>query len=88
MTRRVDVARAALYDIGRPDLAILVRENSIGDPTVPGDLTRPKADSVLILRAFRLGHQSDPDGAPVVCHPPSSLPRAFVACDHCWGNCP
>ena len=61
MSRRVDVARAALLEVGREGLAKLIGENRIGDPKCVGGIIRedrPRADSVLIM-AMRLGHMSD-----------------------------
>ena len=85
MTIRFDIARAALLDVGRPDLAAQIRENRGGDPSCPGGIRRtgrPMADSVLIIRAIRLGHQSDPEGAPIGCAVEGGVP----ACDD--GRCP
>lgn len=85
ITNRVDVARAALLDCGRPDLAHLIRVNRVGDPSCDGGVfraDRPYGDSVMVLSAMRLGHLADPDGAPVGC----DLDGGFPACPD--GRCP
>ena len=79
MTRRVEIAQAALLDIGRPDLAALVSANRAGDPSCRGGIfrwDRPRCDSEMIIAAFRLGHMSDTDGAPVGC----DIEGGFPAC--------
>ncbi len=92
MSRRVDVARAALLEVGREDLAKLIGENRIGDPKCVGGIIRedrPRADSVLIMAAMRLGHMSDSDGAPVECLLVGGGDEAtvFPACHGCLGEC-
>lgn len=90
MTLRVNVARGALLEVGREDLAKLIYENRIGDPSCRGGIyrpDRPTADSVLVARAMRLGHQSDPNGAPVGCGLDGQPDGAFPACDGCRGEC-
>lgn len=93
MTARVDVARAALLEVGREDLAKLIGENRIGDPKCVGGVVRedrPRADSVLIVTAMRLGHLSDPDGAPVECLRDVGEVDdrgVFPACPGCLGEC-
>ena len=93
MSGRVDVARAALLEVGREDLAKLIGENRIGDPKCVGGIIRedrPRADSVLIMAAMRLGHMSDPDGAPVEClRDVSGMDDrgVFPACHGCLGEC-
>ncbi len=83
-TRRVQVARAALMEVGRGDIAELVVANRIGDPRLPhcladGGLTLD--ETRLVARAFRLGHRSDPEGAPVGCGLPMT-DRGFITdCD-------
>ena len=54
-------------EVGRGDLAAAIIANRIGDPYLPGsfDIDRPTAR--LLVRAFRLGHESDPEGAPIGC---------------------
>lgn len=59
-----NVARAALCEVGRPDLAGTVYER-YGWPhssVLAGDRPRAHPDSQLVLRAFRLAHES-------ACHP-------------------
>ena len=93
MSGRVDVARAALLEVGREDLAKLIGENRIGDPKCVGGVVRsgrPRSDSVLIVAAMRLGHMSDPDGAPVEClWGVSGVDDrgVFPACHGCLGEC-
>ncbi len=92
MSRRVDVARAALLEVGREDLAKLIGESRIGDPKCVGGIIRedrPRADSVLIMAAMRLGHMSDSDGAPVECLlvGDGDEATAFPACHGCLGEC-
>ena len=93
MTRRVDVTRAALMEVGREDLAKLIGENRIGDPKCVDGVVRedrPRADSVTITAAMRLGHMSDPDGAPVEClRDVSGMDDrgVFPACHGCLGEC-
>jgi len=90
MTRRVDVTRAALMEVGREDLAKLIGENRIGDPKCVGGIYREGrsvADSTLIVRAMRLGHLGDPEGAPVACGLTGDNSGAFPACDGCRGDC-
>ena len=54
MTDAVDVARAALCEVGRPDIAERVRANRSGWPSVKhGD-----DDHDVIVRAFLLAHLS------------------------------
>ena len=93
MTRRVDVTRAALMEVGREDLAKLIGENRIGDPKCVDGVVRsgrPRSDSVLIVAAMRLGHMSDPDGAPVEClRDVSGVDDrgVFPKCHGCLGEC-
>lgn len=76
-TLRVQVARAALQEIGRGDLAARVQPNRAGDPSIcaPCNAHRTPAgpsvaemaengDLRLLTRAFELGHQADPQGRP------------------------
>lgn len=82
-TLRVSVARAALLEIGRDDLAKTIGQNRIGDPKCVGGIRREdrtEADSRLIVRALRLGHQADPEGAPVGCPTPIG---GMPLCDDC-----
>lgn len=85
MTRRFDIAHAALLDIGRPDLAEPVVEGSDGHPYLHPDQfgKLPLDDFRLCARAFRLGHLGDPDGIPVECHAPEETVgyAFFAACD-------
>lgn len=90
MTLRVDVTRGALLEVGREDLAKHIAENRIGDPSCKGGIYvegRPVADSHLIVRAMRLGHLADPDGATVGCGQQGGADGAFPACDDCRGEC-
>lgn len=90
MTIRVDVTRGALLEVGREDLAKHICENRIGDPSCRGGIYiegRPAADSSLIVRAMRLGHSADPEGAPVGCGWEGAPGGSFPACDCCRGEC-
>ena len=90
MTIRTETARAALLEVGRPDLAALIYENRIGDPSCRGGIyrpDRPRDDSILIARAMRLGHTADPDGAPIGCGLEGNDDGCFPACDGCQGEC-
>ena len=48
---------------------------------------RSRDDSVLIVRAMRLGHMGDPDGAPVQCLLYTDAEGVFPACDGCMAGC-
>lgn len=90
MTTRVDVARGALLEVGREDLARHIYENRIGDPSCRGGIYiegRPIVDSHLIVRAMRLGHLADPEGATVGCGKGGAPGGSFPACDGCRGEC-
>lgn len=52
----VFVATAALKELGRPDLASLVKANRQGMPTHDLDPDLPEADNALMAKAFYLGH--------------------------------
>lgn len=84
MTRRFDIAHAALLDMGRPDLADLLVEHN-GHPFFhpKADGTLPLADCKLGARAFRLGHLGDPEGVPIECHSADEIldHDVFPACD-------
>lgn len=85
-TRRTSVARAALQEVGRPDLADQIGQNRAGHPTARGGIwgDRAEADATLILRAIRLGHRSDPEGAPVGCGVEGGVPECDTgSCDTC-----
>lgn len=89
-TVRVDVARGALMDVGRPDLADLIRCNRIGNPSCCGGIYvegRPLVDSEMIVTAMRLGHLADPEGPPVVCLRETDAVNVFPACRGCRGEC-
>ena len=80
MTRRVDVARAALLEVGRPDLAEQVKENRAGNPSfnppcAGGGPPLLPCDQPLVLRAFWLGHLADPEGTPWLLAPWPPLDR-------------
>lgn len=64
-TLRSTIAHAALLDVGRPDLAASVGTNRAGNSTCIGGFpAHPVDDQKLLARAFRLGHQADPEGCP------------------------
>lgn len=58
----VEVAKAALCEIGRPDLALGVKPNKAGNPSIPGiwpaSPFRPVEEQAVIVRAFLLAHRS------------------------------
>lgn len=53
----IQVAKAALCEVGLPDLAAMVRANKIGVPTIESDEAH-RQHRPAIARAFLLGHQA------------------------------
>lgn len=56
MSLASDVAKAALIEAGRPDLAVLVRESR--QPNSPTHDHTRSDDPMLVRKAFLLGHQT------------------------------
>jgi hypothetical protein len=61
-TLAVNVAKAALMEMGRADLARGVRTNRAGVPT----LWHASSDSAVVAKAFLLGHQAAGHDAKLV----------------------
>ena len=72
MPEPVDVAKAALCEAGRPDMAERVRVNRAGFPSSDIYATR---DQQLLVRAFWLAHTT-------------VHPRATIDADGCGISCP
>jgi hypothetical protein len=75
MNAPVDVARAALCEAGRPDMAERVRINRAGFPSSDIYATR---DQKLLVRAFWLAH--------ITVHPPATIDDdgLGITCPVCW----
>jgi len=71
----VDVARAALIEAGRPDMAMDVRPNKAGWPSASIYATR---DDELLVRAFWLAH--------ITVHPDAVIEDHGINCTICWGR--
>lgn len=74
------MARAALIEAGRPDLAVSVNENRIGFPTM-ASLER---DRPVIVKAFWLGHITRHPGARIGYDKPTNGP--CIECLDCEGR--
>jgi hypothetical protein len=78
-TTAVTVARAALIEAGRPDLAARVNENKAGWPT----MAHTDGEHEIVVRAFWLGHISTGHRAAIERDPlDDDMPGIF--CDDCW----
>ena len=77
---RVEVARAALREIGRDDLAERVgRMGHNGHPCFWREDQDTTGDLAVVSRAIRLGHLADPDGVPVRCCYDADRPEVHIA---------
>jgi hypothetical protein len=70
----VTVARAALCEAGRPDLARGVRANKIGVPS----LRHQDQDHQVVVKAFLLGHLAAGHQARII------NDGGGIGCDECW----
>lgn len=87
-TIAVEVARAALMEVGHPELAASVVPNRVGNPKITTDDwdrdpegCRPWRE--VIVRAFCLGHLAAGHACRVVTDPDDGLPALWCDCvDH------
>lgn len=77
-SQAVVVARAALIDAGRPDLAARVNENRAGWPT----MAHTDAEQDIVVHAFWLGHISTGHRAHIGSDVSTGLP--CINCEDCW----
>ena len=75
-TQAVVVARAALMEVGRADLARLTHTNRVGMPSARHD----DSDTGVLVRAFCLGHVAAGHDAKVVHH--NGVPAIW--CQKCY----
>lgn len=80
MSTAVDVARAALREVGRGDLAERVNENRGGWPT----MVHHDHDRDVVVRAFWLGHVTSHPTA-VIAHD-EATDGSCILCDVCEGR--
>lgn len=76
----VSVARAALMEAGRVNLARLVRPNRIGNPMVSDLAVHDASDLDLVARAFLLGHLAEGHDARIV----TWEGRPAIHCQECY----
>jgi hypothetical protein len=78
----VTVARAALTEAGRPDLAIRVNENRAGWPS----MRHSNGEHETVVRAFWLGHIATGHQATIGTDDDTGLP--YINCNTCWESYP